>query len=54
MSKLRRDRIVFVSEILGLGKQYGLTKERVLRIIEQAELSGVGFRAETFVYAMKS
>ena len=51
MEQLKHDRLVFVSEIVALGKKHGLSEAQVMRIILQAELSGVGFRAEAFVYA---
>lgn len=51
MSILERDKLVFISEILLLGKKYGLTEGQVMRINTQAEMSRIGFKAEVFVYS---
>jgi hypothetical protein len=49
MRKLRRDRLVFLSEVLEIGKKHGLSGSQVDRILEQAERSGMGFREIVFV-----
>jgi hypothetical protein len=49
MEKLRKDRLIFVSEVVELGKRHGLAESQVERILEQAEKSGVGMRDEVFV-----
>lgn len=51
MAKLRKDRLVFVSEVVEMGKKHGLSESQVERILEQAERSGVGFRDIVFVCA---
>lgn len=49
MSKLRKDRLVFISEVLEIGKAHGLSEAQVARILDQAEKSGVGLGDEVFV-----
>lgn len=49
MLKLRHDRLVFVTEVLEIGKKHGLSEGQVDRILEEAEKSGVGIRDEAFV-----
>lgn len=49
MEKLRKDRLVFVSEVVEIGKKHGLSVSQVNRILEQAERSGVGLRDVVFV-----
>jgi hypothetical protein len=49
MEKLKKDRLMFVSEVVDIGKRHGLTESQVDRILEQAERSGVGTRDEVFI-----
>jgi len=49
MSRLRKDRLMFLSEVLETGKKHGLSESQVDRILEQAENSGVGLREEVFL-----
>jgi hypothetical protein len=49
MEKLRKDRLVFISEVMDTGKRHGLTESQVGRILEQAERSGVVMREEVFI-----
>ncbi len=42
MFKLRKDRLVFVSEVMEMGNRHGLSDEQVYRILEQAEKLRVG------------
>lgn len=51
MQRLKHDRMMFLHEILDLGKKMGLQEYQILRIIEHAEISGVGLMMEVFVYA---
>jgi hypothetical protein len=49
MEKLRKDRLLLISEVVDMGMRHGLTESQVGRILEQAEKVGVGFREEVFV-----
>ena len=49
LEKLKKARLLFVSEVIAIGKSHGLSKEQVDRILEQAEVSGLGFSEIVFV-----
>ncbi len=49
IERLKTARLLFVSEIVKLGKAHGLSEEQVDRILEHAEMSGLGFRETVFV-----
>ena len=51
MERLKRDRMMFLSEIVEMGKKYGLSKSQVHRILEQAESTDVVCLEVAFVYA---
>ena len=53
MRKLEHNRIVSVSAIVDLRKEYGLTEEQVDTILEQAVTYGIGFADVVFIYAKK-
>ena len=49
LDRLKTARLLFVSEIVKLGKAHGLSVEQVERIMEHAERSGLGFSETVFV-----
>ena len=49
MTKLRRDRLIFISEVAEIGRKHGLSDAQVERVLEQAEKMGVGLRDDDFV-----
>lgn len=51
LMRLKTERLLFVTEIVKLGKAHGLSKEQVDRILEQAEVSGLGFSEIAFVWS---
>lgn len=54
MERLKRDRMMFVSEIETMGEKYGLSRFHIQRILKNGETIGVGFTAEAFVYLNNS
>ena len=49
MAKLRKDRLVFVSDAEEMGKKYGLSLAQVDRFLLEGEGSGLGIRDVVFV-----
>jgi hypothetical protein len=47
--KLKKERLLFVTEIIKIGKTHGLSREQVDRILAEAEVSGLGFSEIVFV-----
>ena len=50
IERLKRDRMMFVSEIVALGNMHGLSEPQVQRVIAQAVSSGLGFLEASFIY----
>jgi len=49
LKRLKTARLLFVSEIVKLGKAHGLSEEQVERVLEHAERSSLGFSETVFV-----
>ncbi len=54
MSRLKKDRMIFIREIEEIGRRHGLSQDQVARILTQAMLSGIGFADVVFVCSIDS